>query len=42
MQSQEASHLLIGELLGDEVGEGDALAGAEGHSAVVGDVGALK
>jgi len=36
------ARLLADVLLRDEVGEGDALAGAEGHSAVVGDVGAVE
>jgi len=36
------ARLLPDVLLRDEVGEGDALAGAEGHGAVVGDVGAVK
>jgi hypothetical protein len=29
-------------LVGDEVGEGDALSSAEGHGAIVGDVHAVK
>ncbi len=36
------AYLFICVFLGDEVGEGDALARAEGHGAIVRNVGALK